>query len=129
MSISGNGGLRSGEPPLEYALELALLLVSGHGLVQLQHGLAPVEAQGRDLVVEVGPVQEAPADPGFRSPRAACECSGRRYHRALEGRPDDAALALVERVAVGRANRLVDRGLQVVAGREAHLDEVGMMDV
>ena len=80
----------------------------GTVLSSLMHRLAPVEADRRDLVVEVGALGEAPAEARVGRPRGPGERPHRRGERAGEAGLDRESLVTVERVAIGRADRLVD---------------------
>ena len=82
------------QPPLERGLERVLLGVARRRLLELDPRRAPVEGQAGHLVVEVGALEEAPADLGIGHAGGARERA--RDHRRRPAKQDsyDAALAL-----------------------------------
>ena len=91
--------------------------------------LRPSRRRVRDLVVEVGALEQAPADAGVGRAARAGQAAGGRSEGAREAGPDDLALFRVERVAVGRADGLVDGALHAGLGPEGDVAEIGMVDV
>ena len=69
------------EPPLERGLERVLLGLARLRLLELDPRRAPVERQARHLVVEVGALEEAPADLGVGHAGGARERARDRRRR------------------------------------------------
>ena len=77
-----------------------------------------------------GPVDEAPADAGASGrPRAEPSARAAALNGRAEPGPDGARSLRVERVAVGRADRLDDGALDPSLGPEADLAQIGVVDV
>ena len=88
-----------------------------------------LEAQGRDLVVEVRTACEAPPDVGILDPRGVGEGADDDFSGARMADSDREALVGVERLPIWRADSLVDGAAHVRVAAERHLGEVGVMDV
>ena len=108
-----------GEAAFEAGLQRLLVAVAGARLVEAHRRRAAVEVKGRDLVVEAGAVAEPPADPRVLG---AGRLRQRRRHLGEGPREpgfDHPLLFARERVAVRRADGLVDRRLAVRLARPA----------
>src|SRR5204863_5346827 len=118
-----------GERPFEARLEAMLLFVPGARLLELELGGAAAKREARDLVVEVGALDEAPLEVGIATAHRPGERTGEAPRRARGGELGLATLARVERVSKRRADGLV--GLALDARRFGVLDlaQVRVVDV
>src|SRR5687768_13815618 len=103
--------------------------VARHGLVDVELEAAPADPQCGDLVVEVGPIRDAPADPWPLDARGGGEHSADRAARPRGGEAQDAAPAAVEIVAERRAHRLHHATARARRAAERDFCEEGVMDV
>src|SRR5215218_4844848 len=117
---------------LEHALDLQPAVRAGRrlGLLELEGGVAALEHERADLIVEPGLVVDvAPAHGRRRDAGAACQEAPE--HRAGPRRADThhAALVLVQRVAEGRADGLPDLRAHPGPALVGDLGEIGVVYV
>src|SRR5215211_5421778 len=95
----GPARLGSSDPLLERGLQPRPLgLGITDRLRDRQAGLAPLETQGRDLVLEVWAAGEAPADVGILDAGRVGETAEQGFHRAGMTDPHGEPLVQIERL-------------------------------
>src|SRR5919109_4521306 len=119
--------LASNEHSLERCLDPRPLPVAGNDSLYAQRCAWAFELERRELVVEGWLLRKSPADLGIGNSCCTGEQVGQEDCRPVHARSHHEPLVGVERIAEGRAHRLVDRALDACASPERDLGEIRMV--